>query len=238
MSNAIRITRKGGPEVLELFDYDPGLPSSGEILLRQATAGINLIDIYHRTSETGQCNARLPAIVGVEGAGIVEAVGEGVVGISPGDRVAYLMNLGAYAEHRLIAAKSVVKLPDEISFRDAAGAMVKGCTAQYPLHKIWCTRKGDTVLIHAAAGGVGSRLCNWASRLGARVIATVGNEEKTEIARRNGAIDVINYQTTDFSTAVQEMTNGQGVDVVFDSVGADTFGKSLTCLRPLGMLVS
>lgn len=238
MTKAIRISERGGPEVLQLVDYDPGPPGVGQVLLRQYAAGVNLIDIYHRESETGQYAIPLPATLGVEGAGVVEVVGPGVEGIAQGDRVAYLMALGAYAERRIINASSLIPLPEEISFQQAASLMVKGCTAQYLLHKMWKVGAGDTILVHAAAGGVGSILSRWASQLGARVIGIVGSKGKLQAARDAGAAEVINASALDFAEEVRRMTDGRGVDVVYDSVGADSFDRSITCLRPLGMLVS
>jgi NADPH2:quinone reductase len=213
-------------------------PGPGEALIRHTAIGVNLIDIYHRSAVSGQYAIPRPAVLGVEGAGIVEVVGPDVTGIAPGDRVAYWMLLGAYAEKRIVPAHRLVKLPDTVSDEVAAAAMVKGTTAQYLLHRVYPVKAGDTLLVHAAAGGVGQLLCQWAKALGATVIGTVGSPEKLAIARGSGCDHVILYRDEDFVARVKEITGGQGVDVVYDSVGQDTFMSSLDCLRPFGMMVN
>ena len=238
MVKAVKITRKGGPEVLDIVDVDLDAPGAGQALIRHSAAGVNMIDIYHRQYEDGQYGIPVPAILGVEAAGVVEAVGEGVTNVSVGDRVAYMNVLGAYAEKRLIDAEKLVKLPDNVPDDVAAAVMVKGSTAQYLLHSTYAVKSGDTILVHAAAGGVGLILCQWASKIGATVIGTVGTAEKAALAKANGADHTILYRDEDFVACVKEITQGRGVDVVYDSVGQDTFMKSLDCVRPLGMAVN
>jgi NADPH2:quinone reductase len=226
----------GGPEVLRWEDCDPGAPGPGEALVRHEAVGLNFIDIYHRT---GVYPLQLPATPGMEAAGVVEAVGEGVTEIATGDRVAYAAPPpGAYAQARRIPAHRLVKLPETISFRQAASMMLQGMTARYLIRKTYEVRAGSRILIHAAAGGVGSIVCQWAKHLGATVIGTVGSPEKADIARHNGCHYPIVYTEQDFAIRVKEITDGKGVDVVYDSVGKSTFMKSLDCLRPMGMLVS
>lgn len=233
---AIRIHQPGGPEVMVWEEVEVGAPAAGQVLLRHTAVGLNFIDVYHRT---GLYPAPLPFTPGLEGAGIVEAVGDGVTEFKPGDRVAYANPpLGAYAEVRLMPADRLVKLPDGIDDRQAAAMMLQGMTAQYLLRRTYPVKKGDTILIHAAAGGVGLLVCQWARHLGATVIGTVGSEEKAELARAHGCDHPILYKSEDFVARVREITNGEGVPVVYDSVGKDTFLKSLDCLRPLGMMVS
>jgi NADPH2:quinone reductase len=237
MAKAIRMYETGGPEVLRWEEYDPGQPGPGEALVRQEAVGLNFIDVYHRTGLYPLPS--FPATPGMEGAGIVEAVGQGVTEVSVGDRVAYAgLPPGAYAEIRTIPAHRLVKLPEGISTRQAAAMMLQGMTARYLLHGCYKVKAGDTILIHAAAGGVGSIVCQWARQLGARVIGTVGSPEKAELARNNGCQYPILYNQEDFVVQVKEITQGTGVDVVYDSVGLPTFMKSLDCLRPLGMMVS
>lgn len=235
---AIRTTRPGGVDVLEPVFLELDAPRNGEVLLRQTAIGVNLIDVYHRTATSGQYAIDHPAVLGVEAAGVVEEVGPGVSGFSPGDRVAYWMVRGAYAQKRLIAASRLVKLPDLISDEIAAACMVKGTTAQYLLHRIYTVKQGDVVLVHSAAGGVGQLLCQWAKHLGATVIGTVGSIEKMPIAKAMGCDHVIVYRDTDFAGQVRELTAGQGAHVVYDSIGKDTFEGSLNALRPLGTMVS
>ncbi|MGC8490329.1 MAG: quinone oxidoreductase family protein [Syntrophobacteraceae bacterium] len=237
MPKAIRIHEIGGPEVLRYEEYDPEMPGPGEALVRHEAIGVNFIDIYHRTGLYPL--PHLPAVLGMEGAGKVEAVGEGVKEVSVGDRVAYAgIPPGAYAEVRVIPAHRLVVLPGSISTRQAAAMMLQGMTARYLLHGCYHVKPGDTILIHAAAGGVGTLVCQWAKHLGATVLGTVGTEEKAEIARNNGCDHAIVYREEDFEARVQEITGGKGVDVVYDSVGKDTFMKSLDCLRPMGSMVS
>jgi NADPH2:quinone reductase len=237
MPKAIRMYETGGPEVLRWEDFDPGQPQPGEVLLRHEAIGINFIDVYHRTGLYPL--PALPATPGMEGAGIVEAVGKEVTEVAVGDRVAYAgLPPGAYAEARLIPAHRLVKLPEGISTRQGASMMLQGMTARYLLHGCYAVKAGDTILIHAAAGGVGSIVCQWAKHLGAMVIGTVGSPEKAELAVANGCDHPILYKEEDFVSKVNEITNGKGVDVVYDSVGQYTFMKSLDCLRPMGMMVS
>jgi NADPH2:quinone reductase len=237
MSKAIRIYETGGPDVLRWEDFDPGQPAAGEVLVRHEAVGLNFIDVYHRTG-TYPLQA-LPAVLGMEGAGIVEAVGEGVTEVAVGDHVAYAAPPpGAYAEVRLIPADRLVKVPDAISAQQAAAMMLQGMTARYLLRGCYNVKDGDTILIQAAAGGVGLIVCQWASYLGATVIGTVGSEKKAELARSHGCHHTILYNQEDFAERTREITDGKGVDVVYDSVGQATFMKSLDCLRPMGMMVS
>ncbi len=237
MGKAIRLYETGGPEVLKWENFDPGHPESGEVLIRHEAVGLNFIDIYHRTGLYPL--PALPAVPGMEGAGIVEEVGSEVGDFAKGDRVAYAgLPPGAYAETRLIPAHRLIKLPDEISSKQAAAMMLQGMTARYLLRGCYKVGKGDTILIHAAAGGVGSIVCQWAKFLGATVFGTVGSYEKAEIAKTNGCDYPILYRDEDFVEAVKKITQGRGVDVVYDSVGNATFMKSLDCIRPLGMMVS
>ena len=236
---AIRIERTGGPEVLELVQVEVPSPKAGEILVRHEAVGVNFIDTYHRT---GLYPVALPSGLGQEGAGVVEAVGPGVTEFRPGDRVAYcggaLSPVGAYSEVRNFPAERAVRLPDDISFETAAAVMLKGLTAQFLVRRTHRVQPGDTVLIHAAAGGVGLLLVQWAKQLGATVIATAGNDEKAELVRAHGADHVIVYTRENFTERTRALTNGRGVDVVYDSVGRATFLGSLDSLRPLGLMVS
>jgi NADPH:quinone reductase len=237
MGKVIRLYETGGPEVLKWEDFDPGSPGLGEVLIRHEAVGLNFIDIYHRTGLYPL--PALPAVPGMEGAGIVEEVGSEVGDFTKGDRVAYAgLPPGAYAETRLIPAHRLIKLPDEISTKQAAAMMLQGMTARYLLKGCYQVGKGDAILIHAAAGGVGSIVCQWAKFLGATVIGTVGSYEKAEMAKTNGCDYPILYRDEDFVEAVKKITQGKGVDVVYDSVGNATFMKSLDCIRPLGMMVS
>ncbi len=234
MTHAIRIHKTGGPEVMQWEEVEVGEPGPGEIRLRQTAVGLNFIDVYHRT---GLYPLALPFVPGVEAAGVVESLGPGVTGLKPGDRVAYPMALGDYAEARLIAADKVVRLPDSIPDRTAASMMLRGMTARYLIREIYKVGPGDTILIHAAAGGVGLIVCQWAASLGATVIGTVSSDEKAELARANGCHHPIVYTREDFPQRVMEITNGQKLPVVYDSVGKDTWLKSLDCLRPRGLMV-
>ena len=239
-SKAIFFHETGGPEVLRWQDHTPGTPGPGEALVRHGAVGLNFIDVYHRTGLYPL--PVLPAIPGMEGAGTVEAVGDGVTeatGVKPGDRVAYAGNpVGAYAERRLIPAHRLVALPDDIDFVTAAGMMLRGMTARYLLYGCYPVTEGATMLVHAAAGGVGSLIVPWARHLGATVIGTAGDEAKADRARANGCQHVILYRQEDVAARVRELTDGRGVDVVYDSVGQATFMASLDCLRPMGTLVS
>ena len=237
MSKAIRIYETGGPDVMRWEEHDPGQPAAGEALVRHEAVGLNFIDVYHRTGTYPLPS--LPAIPGMEGAGMVEAVGEGVTEVAAGDRVAYAgLPPGAYAEARQIPAHRLVKVPDAISSQQAAAMMLQGMTARYLLRGCYDVKAGDTILIHAAAGGVGLIVCQWAHHLGATVIGTVGSEAKAELARAFGCHHAILYNEEDFAEQTRDITGGQGVDVVYDSVGQATFMKSLDCLRPMGMMVS
>jgi NADPH2:quinone reductase len=237
MTKVIMIHETGGPEVLKVEDIEIGDPGPGEVRIRHEAIGLNFIDTYFRSGLYPAPNG-LPFIPGNEGAGIIVSVGEGVTDLSAGDRAAYVGSLGAYAEERLIPAASVVKLPDAIDMRTGATIMLKGLTAQYLLRQTFPVQPGQTILFHAAAGGVGLIACQWANALGATVIGTVGSEEKAELARAHGCHHVINYRTEDFVERVGEITNGAKCDVVYDSVGKDTYPGSLDCLKPRGMWVS
>jgi NADPH2:quinone reductase len=236
---AIRIEQFGGPEVLKLAEVPVGEPGPGQVRIRHAACGLNFIDVYQRT---GLYQNPLPLVLGMEGAGIVEAVGEGVAHLKPGDRAAYASNPpGAYSQARVMPATNVVKLPDEIAFDTAAGMMLKGLTAQYLLKRTQPQgglQPGDHVLFHAAAGGVGLLACQWARHLGLQLIGTAGSDAKCELARQHGAAHAINYQREDFVARVKDITGGRGVKVVYDSIGKDTFERSLDCLRPFGLLAS
>ncbi|GAB6082950.1 quinone oxidoreductase [Desulfuromonas carbonis] len=236
MSHAIRMHETGGPQVLRWEEVATPHPGAGEVHLRHTAVGLNFIDIYHRT---GLYPLTLPVTPGLEGAGVVLAVGDGVGDLAPGDRVAYAGGPpGAYAEERLIPAHRLVKLPDWLDDQRAAAMMLQGMTAQYLLRRTFRVGPGDPILVHAAAGGVGLIVCQWARYLGATVIGTVGSPEKAELARDHGCHYPILYREEDFVARTRELTGGEGVAVVYDSIGRDTFLKSLDCLRPLGMLVS
>jgi NADPH2:quinone reductase len=236
MTHAIHVHAYGGPEVLKWENVDVGEPGPGEVRIKQTAVGVNYIDVYQRTGFYPQ--ASLPFIPGMEGAGVVTAIGEGVKGLKVGDRVAYAGPTGAYAEERLIAADRVVKIPKGITDEVAASIMLKGMTAQYLLRRTYKVGPQTTLLFHAAAGGVGLIACQWAASLGATVIGTVGSAGKALIARAHGCTHVINYREEDFVTMVKAYTDGKGVDVVYDSIGNDAFPGSLDCLKPLGLWVS
>ena len=235
MPHAIRVHETGGPAVLRWEQVEVGEPGPGQVRIRQEAVGLNFIDVYHRT---GLYKQDLPFTPGVEGAGIVEAVGSGVSGLEPGDRVAYGGPIGGYAEVRLIPADRVVKLPDAISSEQAAAMMLQGMTAEMLLRRVYPVKSGDTILVHAAAGGVGLILCQWAKALGATVIGTVGSDEKAELVRAHGCDHPIVYTRQDFVAEVERITAGAKVPVVYDGVGRDTFMKSLDCLARRGMMVS
>lgn len=239
MSAAVRIDQPGGPDELKLVDLPVGEPGAGEIRIRHHACGLNFIDVYHRN---GLYPMAMPLVLGMEGAGIVEAVGDEVTHLKPGDRAAYAsLPPGAYCERRVMPARSVVRLPDAIGFEEGAAMMLKGLTVQYLLRR---TRAfdplvaGDYILWHAAAGGVGLIACQWAKVLGLRLIATAGSDAKCALAIKHGAEHAINYRREDFAARVREITEGQQVKVVYDSVGRDTWEKSLECLRPFGLMVS
>ncbi|MBX3190514.1 MAG: quinone oxidoreductase [Labilithrix sp.] len=234
-THAIRMHETGGPEVLKWEPIDLAPLGPGEVRLRQTAVGLNFIDTYHRT---GLYPVPLPAVLGSEAAGVVEAVGEGVDSFARGDRVAYATGpMGAYAEARNVPASVLVKVPDGVDDRTAAAAMLKGMTAHYLLRRIHPVKKGDTILVHAAAGGVGLIMCQWAKHLGATVIGTVGSEEKAALARAHGADHIVMYGSEDVAKRVREVAGG-GVPVVYDSVGRDTFAASLDALAPRGLLVT
>jgi NADPH2:quinone reductase len=237
MVAAVRVHKTGGPEVLTFEDVEVGAPGQGQIRVKQHACGVNFIDTYFRMgmypSPVG-----LPFVAGNEGAGEVTAVGPGVTDIKVGDRIAYVVGLGGYSAERLMPAERAVKLPADISYEQAAGMMLKGMTAQYLLNRTFKVDKGTTVLMHAAAGGVGQILCQWANALGATVIGTVGSKDKAEIAKAHGCHHTILYRDEDFVARVKEITGGKLCDVVYDGIGKTTFPASLDCIRPLGMFVS
>ena len=236
MPHAIRIHAYGGPEVMRWEEVELPAPRKGEVLLRHTAIGLNFIDCYERS---GLYPGQLPLVLGREGAGVVLAVGPGVKGVQEGDRVAYAAGAsGAYAEQRVLAADRLVKIPDGVSDRLAAASMLKGMTAQFPLRRTYRVKKGTVVLIHAAAGGVGLIAAQWARHLGATVIGVVGSEAKADLARQHGCHEAIVSGREDFTARVKALTRGKGVDVVYDSVGKDTFFGSLDSLKPLGLMVS
>ncbi len=235
MTKAIRIHQPGGPEAMQLDDIEVPAPGPGEVQLRHRAIGLNFIDVYFRT---GLYPGKLPLVLGNEGAGEVIALGKGVKEFKVGDRVAYAATPGAYSEVRNIASNVLVKLPKLISYETAAAMMLKGLTAQYLLRQTFRVKKGDTILIHAGAGGVGLIVCQWAKALGATVIATAGSEEKAKLAKKFGAKHVILYRTENFVERVRQITKGKLCDVVYDGIGQATFPASLDCIRPLGMFVS
>jgi NADPH2:quinone reductase len=237
MSKAIHVTAHGGPEALHYVDADPGKPGEGEVLIRHTAIGLNFIDVYYRTGLYAAPKG-LPLIPGGEAAGVVIEIGEGVSGLKIGDRVAYATGLGAYCEQRTIAADRLVKIPDGVSDEQAAAMMLKGMTAEYLLRRTFKVKAGDTILFHAAAGGVGLILGQWAKHLGATVIGTAGSTDKIELAKAHGFDHVINYRERDFVADVKEITGGKLCDVVYDSVGKDTFPGSLDCLKPFGLFAS
>ena len=235
MSKAICFKEFGGPEVLRWMDVDVPEPGPGEVRIRHQAIGVNFIDVYQRT---GLYKVPLPATAGNEGAGVVEAVGKGVTSLKAGDRVAYAVRIGAYSEVRVIPADRLCLLPGGVSFEQAAAMMLKGLTVQYLIRRTYRVKAGDTVVFHAAAGGVGTIACQWLKALGAKVIGTAGSAEKCELALKNGADVCINYRSENIVERVREITNGEGVPVVYDSVGKDTFESSLKCLQPYGLLAS
>ncbi|MEM7407984.1 MAG: quinone oxidoreductase [Pseudomonadota bacterium] len=237
MSKAILIEANGGPEVMQLKDADVGDPGVGEVRIRHTAVGLNYIDVYFRTGLYPAPS--MPFTPGMEACGRVEAVGDGVTDVAAGDRVAYAAPpVGAYAEVRLMPADRVVKVPEDVSDEAAAAMMLKGMTTEYLLRRTYPVKSGDTIVFHAAAGGVGLIACQWAKHLGATVIGTVGSDEKAELARAHGCDHPIVYTRENLVERVRELTDGAGVPVVYDSVGADTYSASLDCLAPLGMMVS
>jgi len=239
MALTVQIARHGGPEEMQLVDLPVGEPGPGQVRIRHQAIGLNFIDVYQRS---GLYQLPMPLNLGMEGAGIVEAVGEGVTHLKVGDRAAYASNPpGSYSQARVLPALAVCKLPDDIGFETGAAMMLKGLTAQYLLRRtlpVEGLQAGDHILWHAAAGGVGLIACQWARALGYQLIATAGSDAKCQLALANGAAHAINYRSEDFAARVKEITGGRGVKVVYDSVGKDTWEKSLECLRPLGLMAS
>ena len=233
---AVQIHKTGGPEVLTYEEVEVPTPGPGEVRVRHEAIGVNYLDVYQRSGFYPP--ASLPLIPGSEGAGVVSAVGPGVAGFKVGDRVAYVTTAGSYADERLVVVRHLVHLPESVSFDTAAGAMLKGLTAQYLLRQTYRVQSGDTILVHAAAGGVGQILCQWGKALGATVIGTVGSDAKGEIAKASGADHVINYSRENFAERVVEITKGAKCAVVYDGVGKTTFPASLDCLRPFGIFAS
>jgi len=237
MVAAVRVHKHGGPDVLTLDDIEVPAPGQGQIKIKQYASGVNFIDTYFRVgmypSPVG-----MPFVSGNEGAGQVTAVGPGVTDVKVGDRIAYVVPLGGYAAERLLPADRAVKLPDNITYEQAAAMMLKGMTVQYLIRRTHRVQPGETVLFHAAAGGVGLIACQWLKALGAVVIGTAGSDAKCLLAMQHGADHCINYRTGDFVARVKEITGGEGVPVVYDSVGKDTFQGSIACLRPLGLMIS
>ena len=233
---AVTISKNGGPEVLELKDIKLGDPKSGEVLIKNEAIGLNYIDTYHRS---GLYPVELPSNIGIEGAGVIEKISTDEKNFKVGDKVAYAsMPIGSYATHRIFPTKKLVKVPDEIELENVVTLMTKGFTVFYLLHKTYPVKSGETILFHAAAGGVGQIFCQWAKSLGCIVIGTVGSDEKIETAKANGCKYVINYSKENFAEKVKEITNGEGVPVVYDGVGKKTFDGSIECLKTRGMMVS
>jgi len=236
LARTVIIEQAGGAENMQIKAIAVGKPGPGEILIRHKACGLNFIDVYQRS---GLYPMELPHALGMEASGIVEAVGDGVTHLKVGDRVAYAsMPPGAYGEARVMPAAQVCPLPDAVSFETGAAVMLQGMTVEYLFHRTTPLKRGDTVLFHAAAGGVGLLACQWAKSEGINLIGTASTDEKCALAKANGATHVINYKTEDFVERVKEITNGKGVDVVMDGVGKDTFDRSLDCLRPIGMMIS
>tara|TARA_B100000700_G_scaffold290885_1_gene349373 strand:+ start:2030 stop:3001 length:972 start_codon:yes stop_codon:yes gene_type:complete len=233
---AIKIQKNGGPEVLELKDVTLANPGNEEVLIQHVAIGLNYIDTYHRS---GLYPLNLPSGLGMEASGIIKEIGPNVSGFSVGDKVAYAaVPLGAYSSHRIFKTKNLVKVPDEIDLALAATLMTKGLTTFYLLHKTYPVSSGETILFHAAAGGVGQIFCQWAKSLGCKVIGTVGSDEKIVLAKKNGCDEVINYSKEDFAKKVMELTEGKGLSVVYDGVGKSTFEKSVSCLKTRGTMIS
>ena len=233
---AVKIKKNGGPEVLELEEINLRKPIKGEVLIEHAAIGLNYIDTYHRS---GLYPLMMPSGLGMEASGIIKEVGPDVSDYSVGDRVAYAaVPLGAYSTHRIFRTKNLIKVPKEVDLALASAIMTKGLTTFYLLHKTYPVSNGETILFHAAAGGVGQIFCQWAKSLGCKVIGTVGSDEKVNLAKKYGCDEIINYTKEDFAKKVMEITNGKGVPVVYDGVGKSTLQKSLECLRTRGMMVS
>ena len=236
MTHAVRIHENGGTEVLRWEEVEVPDPGPGEAVVRQTVTGLNFIDVYFRTGLYKV--PAFPAVIGNEGAGVVESTGAGVADVSVGDRVVYCMSLGSYTQRRVVAAKRLVRIPDGITDEQAAAVMLKGCTVQYLIRRTYPVKEGETVLFHAAAGGCGLIACQWLKHLGVTVIGTVGSSEKAELAKAHGCDYPIVYTDEDVAGRVREITDGAGVPVVYDSVGKDTFEASLACLQPRGLMVS
>jgi len=234
-THAMRIHQPGGPEAMRWESVDLPAPGAGEVLVENRAVGLNFIDVYYRT---GHYKAPLPFVLGTEGVGVVEALGADVTGFARGDRVAYVNPIGAYAERLIRPAARLVKVPDAIDDVQAAGMMLKGMTAEYLLRRTHRVEAGETIVVHAAAGGVGQILCQWASSLGATVIGTVGSRVKAELARQAGCAHVIVMDEENLVARVREITGGKGVPVVYDGIGADSFARSIDCLAPLGLMAS
>jgi len=234
-THAMRVHQPGGPEAMRWESVDLPAPGAGEVLVENRAVGLNFIDVYYRT---GHYKAPLPFVLGTEGVGVVEALGADVTGFARGDRVAYVNPIGAYAERLIRPAARLVKVPDAIDDVQAAGMMLKGMTAEYLLRRTHRVEAGETIVVHAAAGGVGQILCQWASSLGATVIGTVGSRAKAELARQAGCAHVIVMDEEDLVARVREITGGKGVPVVYDGIGADSFARSIDCLAPLGLMAS
>jgi NADPH2:quinone reductase len=236
MTKAIRFHETGGPEVMKWEDVEVGHPGDGEVRIKHGAVGLNYIDVYFRT---GLYPAPLPNSPGMEAAGVITEIGSGVAGFSVGDRVAYAGRpIGAYSEERVMPADTLIKLPDSIDDETAAAMMLQGMTTEYLLQRTFHVKQGDTILFHAAAGGVGLMACQWANHIGVTVIGTVGTDEKAELAKAHGCHHTINYREEDFQKRVMEITDGKGVPVVYDSIGKDTFESSLDCLQPRGLMVT
>tara|TARA_Y100000590_G_scaffold94562_1_gene107162 strand:- start:408 stop:1379 length:972 start_codon:yes stop_codon:yes gene_type:complete len=233
---AIKIKKPGGPEVLDLEDINLNKPNKNEVLIEHTSIGLNYIDTYHRS---GLYPLEMPSGLGMEASGIIKEIGPDVSEFSIGDRVSYAgVPLGAYSTHRIYSTKNLVKVPKEIDLDIAASIMTKGLTTFYLLHKTFPVKSGETILFHAAAGGVGQIFCQWAKSLGCNVIGTVGSEEKIDLAKKNGCDEIINYRKEDFAKRVMEITNGKGLSVVYDGVGKSTFEKSIECLKTRGTMIS
>ena len=237
MTNSMIVRETGGPDVMKFETTDAQTPGAGEVLVRHTAIGVNFIDTYFRSGLYPAAGG-LPFTPGAEAAGVVEMIGAGVTNLELGDRVAYVLPIGAYSTDRVVPADKLVSIPDSVDDKTAAAMMLKGLTAQYLLRRTYDVKAGDTILIHAAAGGVGLIVCQWAQHLGAKVIGTVGSEEKADLAKANGCDHTILYRDEDFVEKVSEITDGNGADVVYDSVGKDTHPGSLDCLKPLGTWVS
>jgi len=237
MTKAIRMHEHGGPDVLKWEDVDVPAPGPGEVLIKQTAVGLNFVDTYHRTNQMGH-TVSFPMTLGVQGAGIVEELGDGVAGLSVGERVNYTGLMGAYAEARVVPANRLIVLPDDISDELAAASFLRGLTAWYLLNRLHKIEPGETILVHAAAGGVGQIICQWAKALGATIIGTVGSDEKAELVKGLGCDHAIVYTREDFVERVMDITGGEGVPVAYDSVGKDTFLGSLDCLRVMGHAIN